>query len=190
MKTYRYTITKYRDNIERYKHYCTDKTVLECGFTDWPKTRPYKNFYKTLAPYTKWIDGYDVNKPDNVEELRVENGDFIWDWDEIDKDKYDVITCREVIEHVGDVETFLKQFDDMRGVLMIQTPCAYLLKERGHFGYDATKNQYYEKNHEDHNCWYTPFTLHNTIRKYSKREPIEMSWVNNHSILLVLGEAK
>jgi len=42
-----------------------------------------------------------------------------------------------------------------------------------------------EHNHTDHNCWYTPWTLYNTIQKYSKKKNCKLYWLQNHSIAAV-----
>jgi hypothetical protein len=183
VNTYEFPV-EHKNTYEVLLPYIVDKNVLHIGFTDFPKTRKTKSFHLGIHKYCKTLDGYDINKPDNVEDIQVPNGKFIWNWEDINKTNYDTLVVREVIEHVDNVAEFLQRLDTIKGKLILTTPDALLLYRRNYFS--EVKGTYFEKNHEDHNCWYTIFTLFNTIKKYSKRKIIEYCWVDNHSIFLVL----
>lgn len=183
MNTYTYNI-EHKNTYDVLLPHIVDKNVLHIGFTDFPKTRKHKSFHLDIHGHCKTLDGYDINKPDNVDDIKVANGNFIWDWNEIDKNAYDTIIAREVIEHVDNVGEFLQRLDQLKGKLILTTPDALLLHRRGYFSEES--GIYREKNHEDHNYWFTLFTLFNTIKKYSKRNLLEYYWVDNHSIFVVL----
>lgn len=155
------------------------KRVLHVGFVDWPITNINNNLHLTLAPHCLRLDGIDINA-DKAEELRVSNGNNFSNWTSVPND-YDIILVPEVIEHVGNVEDFLKLVTSRKGVLVITAPDATLIQ--GHFEY--INGELLEAVHPDHNCHYSPYTLKNTIEKYSDRKVTEMYWVQNQSVVAI-----
>jgi hypothetical protein len=155
-----------------------NKKVLHMGFVDWPITSPKNSLHLWLSEHCNKVDGYDVNK-EGAENLRVPNGELYFDWNLI-KDEYDIILIPEVLEHVDNVKSFFERLDQLSGKLVISAPDAYLLQN--HF--EETDN-FIEVVHPDHNCYYSPFTLKNTIEKYSRRRVSSLHWVQNHSIVAV-----
>ena len=168
------------DRIDFFKPFIEGKNVLHIGYADWPKTRVHKNLHLKISPLCKRLDGLDYNI---AEELRVSNGELYSSFDQI-SNIYDTILIPEVIEHVDNVREFLETLDKFNGTLIITAPDAYLLYNTNFKELD--NGQFYELVHSDHNCWYSPFTLMNTINKYSKkRKVISLHWLMNQSIAAV-----
>lgn len=161
-----------------------DKKVLHVGFVDWPITSTKTSLHLTLSEHCKVIDGIDTNTSGS-EHLAVPNGKLMFNWSEVE-DNYDVILIPEVLEHVGNVEDFLKFIDRLHGTLVVSVPDAYLLQK--HF--EETSQGFVEVVHPDHNYYYSPYTLKNVIEKYSRRKVTSLHWVQNHSIVAICEEEK
>ncbi len=54
---------------------------------------------------------------------------------------------------------------------------------RQHFDYSSGAQTFVEVVHPDHNCWYTPYTLANTLRKYTGWNVDGMFFFNRMSLL-------
>ena len=155
-----------------------NKKVLHVGFVDWPITKPKNSLHLWLSQHAKKVDGIDVNR-EGAENLTVPNGTNYFSWNDI-TDTYDVILVAEVIEHVDNIRLFLEMLDKHPGKLIVTAPDAYLLHR--HF---EESNNFIEVVHPDHNCYYSPYTLKNTIEKYSNRTVLSLHWIQNHSIAAV-----
>jgi hypothetical protein len=57
---------------------------------------------------------------------------------------------------------------------------------RRHFDYNAGAQTFIEAVHPDHNCWYTPYTLANVLRKYTPWQ-VQGLWFFNRMSLLALA---
>jgi len=174
------------DRIEFYRPYVENKKVLHVGFVDWPKPRPHKSLHLQLAPFCKILDGIDPNV-NYAESLAVPNGKFFKDWNEI-IEEYDVILVPEVIEHVDCVRDFLKTIDQHSGLLIVSAPDAYLLH---HHFQELEDGTFHELVHPDHKCWYSAYTLTNTINSYSQRRKVSnLYWLAKQSIVAVCTNNK
>jgi len=173
-KTWRHT-----NRLEFLQPWLQDKQVLHVGFVDWPKTRVAKNLHLCIAPWCKRLDGIDPNA-DKAELLRVPNGELYTQWEQV-SDIYDIILVPEVIEHVDNVADFFSCLNRYAGTLIITAPDVYLLQH--HFR--ETENGFEELVHPDHNCWYSPYTLMNTINKFSRRKVSSLHWVGAQSIVAI-----
>ena len=181
------TSYKSQNRLEFYQPILTGKKVLHVGFVDWPKTRPSKNFHLLIAPWCARLDGVDVNPPKHADQLIVPNGTNYYSWDNI-PDDYDFILVPEVLEHVDNVRGFFETLNTKRGTLIVTAPDAYLLQH--HFNppkYRETDNEteWVELVHPDHNCWYSPYTLKNTIDKFSTKKVQSLYWLDNQSICAI-----
>ena len=165
--------------VNFFRPHVTGKKVLHIGFVDWPITDPDNNLHLSLSPLCERLDGFDVNF-EHAEELRVPNGELYNEWDLLPND-YDVIIIPEVIEHVGNVEDFLRKISLKTGVLIITAPDAYLLQHE----WEETDSEFLEAVHPDHNCYYTPYTLKSTIEKYTDRKVTSLHWVNKRSVAAI-----
>jgi hypothetical protein len=170
-----------RSRIDFFRNFVEGKRVLHVGFVDYPKPRPEKSLHLLLSPFCQVLDGVDPNV-DFADSLRVENGKFFKDWREI-KDEYDVILVPEVIEHVDNAREFLEIFDNYTGILIITAPDAYLLH---HHFVKTESDTFQEFVHSDHKCWYSPYTLMNTINTCSKTRKVQsLYWLSKQSICAV-----
>jgi len=178
---------RHRSRLEFFQPHVQDQRVLHVGFVDWPITRTKKNLHLAIAPWCQVLDGIDVHA-ESAEHLRVPNGNLYFDWSQITQ-QYDVILVPEVIEHVDNVQQFFEQLNQMSGKLIVTAPDAYLLHDN-HFNvvkHKATDNpdEFVEIVHPDHNCWYSPYTLKNTIDKFSTKKVTSLHWINDQSIAAI-----
>ncbi len=171
------------DRIDFFKKFTEGKRVLHVGFVDYPMTRPKRNLHLRLHPFCETLDGIDPNLNDELENiLTVPNGKLMKDWSQV-KDEYDVILVPEVLEHIINAGEFLEMLDKFSGILIITTPDAYLLHH--HFK-ELDDGTFDELVHADHKCWYSPYTLKNTINTACKNKQVQsLHWLNKHSICAV-----
>jgi hypothetical protein len=155
-----------------------NKKILHVGFVDWPITKIENSLHLWVASHATKADGVDVNK-EAAEKLRVKNGDIFFEWESI-KDEYDVILVPEVLEHVDNIKEFFQTLNKFSGKLIITVPDAYMLQR--HF---EEANNFIEVVHPDHNCYFSPYTLKNIIKKYSNKKLTSLHWLQNHSIAAV-----
>ena len=173
---------RHGDRIDFFKKYITDKKVLHVGFADYPITKPKKNLHLKIFSFCKILDGIDPNLNEELENiLRVPNGKMFNSWHDINDD-YDVILVPEVLEHVGNAEDFLKLLDKLKGILIITTPDAYLC----HSHFTELDETFSERVHFDHKCWYSPYTLKNTINNACTNKKVQsLHWLQDHQICAV-----
>jgi hypothetical protein len=165
--------------ISFFKQFIEGKKVLHVGFVDWPITNLKNNLHLELSSLCSRLDGIDPNYKEELN-LNVSNGTIYLSWDDVPND-YDIILVPEVIEHVGNIESFLKLISSRNGTLIITAPDAFLLQH--HF--QLTNDIFLEAVHPDHNCWFTPYTLKTVIDKYSDKKVISLHWIQNQSIAAV-----
>lgn len=165
-----------KDRLTFLKDLVFGKKVLHVGFVDWPKIRPATSLHKNLAPHCEILDGIDLRPA--PEEMSVPNGEIFTSWEQI-TDKYDFIIIPEVLEHVDNVKSFFEILNRYRAKLIITTPDAYLLHH--HFR-ELDDGRFQELVHPDHKCWYSPYTLTNTINSFSNKKVKKLFWSSKHSI--------
>lgn len=168
--------------LEVFREFCDAKKVLHIGCTGWPRTNPSTSLHVELAPDCARLDGYDVHT-EAYELLRplVRNGDFLSALSAAPP--YDVILIPEVLEHVANVESFLTEMSALRAKRFIITVPDLFQCFGRHFEYIKKSGSFLEAVHPDHNCWYSPYTLINTIKKYTPWEVRELYWFNKISLL-------
>jgi hypothetical protein len=164
------------------KKHVQGKKVLHVGFADWPiTTTKKKNLHLSIAVLCERLDGVDINITDEIRSiLSVPNGEIYDDWADVD-DIYDVIIVPEVIEHVGNLEDFLKIIDAFSSQVIITAPDASQLKNN----FKMDPQGYKEHVHPDHNYWFSPFTLQNVVTKYMTKDVKEMFWIKG-SVAVIL----
>lgn len=145
---------------------CQDKDVLHFGCTDWPIFNPENNLHIQLAEITNSIDGFDIDVK-GIENLKsYVNQDYYSAYGDIPNKKYDICLVPETIEHVDNVEIFLKNISKVDALkFLITAPNCFAPNRINNFV--LKDNQFIEIVHPDHNCWYSPYTLKNQIEKYS-----------------------
>lgn len=146
---------------------CQGKRVLHLGCADAPITDVNNSLHLFLQGFAARLDGHDLDAH-ALELLRpqVTKGELFSSLEEAIAD-YDVVLVPEVLEHVDNVRAFLSDVDRIKcREIVITVPDAYSCMSR-HFEYTPTTRTFIEAVHPDHNCWYTPYTLQNVLRKYT-----------------------
>lgn len=169
--------------LDTFVAFCADKRVLHVGCVDWPITDLQRSLHLQLDAHCT-LDGFDIHG-EAFELMRPHlRGQLYSEWADV-KGEYDVVLAPEVMEHVPDVQGFLNQLDSLGAAQYIITvPDAYSCFRR-HFDYNSGAQTFVEVVHPDHNCWYTPFTLSNVIRKYTPWQIDGMFFFNGISLLVV-----
>jgi hypothetical protein len=154
------------NRIEYFKKMCTNKNIIHFGCTDWPIFNPNKNLHIELSKYTNLLHGFDIDL-EGIKNLKhYVNQDYFSDFSEIPDIQYDVCLIPETIEHVGNVELFLKNVSLINANIYVITAPNCFSKEHINRNFYGT-DQFIELVHPDHNCWYSPYTLKNQIEKYT-----------------------
>jgi 2-polyprenyl-3-methyl-5-hydroxy-6-metoxy-1,4-benzoquinol methylase len=110
--------------------------------------------------------------------------------------KYDVIIIPEVIEHINNVQDFLLQFNNIlneNGIIYISGPNAFCQNNLEQTTRNKNNvNKFFELVHPDHNCWYSPYTLQNTIKKCygNKCDIIKTGMIEDNTQVYVLYTLK
>lgn len=179
--------------FELYKTWLTGKRVLHIGCVDWP-FNPEHNLHIELQKWCEVADGYDTQEVryamlepyiNTASELLVEFPRKSWGF----SSKYDVVLVPEVIEHVADLHTFFRLLDDVdTKQYIITVPCAVQCFMGGHFGKD--KNIIKEEVHPEHLCWYSPYTLVNTIKTHTDWDIQTVFWNNWMSVGVICNATK
>lgn len=174
-----------RSRLDVFSALCAGRRVLHVGCSDWPITDPSRSLHVALDAKCVQLDGFDVH-PEAFASLQPHvKGEFFSNWSDV-TGSYDLLLVPEVIEHVGDVEGFLKQLDAVDAPHIVLTaPDAYQCFKR-HFEYQGDTETFVEIVHPDHNCWYTAYTLTNVIRKYTNWTVDGVWFFNGISLLAIL----
>lgn len=174
-----------RPRVDVLKQLCQGRRVLHVGCVDWPITDPRQSLHVQLDAVCAQLDGFDIH-PEPFDSLRpLVRGRFYSDWESV-TGAYDLILVPEVIEHVADVQGFLRHLDAVSAPhLVITAPDAYQCMRR-HFDYVGDSETFVEVVHPDHNCWYTPYTFRNVLTKYTDWN-VEGLWFFNHISLLAIA---
>lgn len=172
-----------RSRMDVFGPLCKGKRVLHVGCVDWPITDLKASLHLQLEPLCAQLDGFDINTEAFQHMQPHLKGRLFSDWSQV-KDRYDLVLVPEVLEHVPDVQGFLR---DLNAVdcddYVLTVPDAYSCW-RQHFDYSSGAQTFVEVVHPDHNCWYTPFTLKNVLSKYTPWEIDGMYFFNRMSLLV------
>jgi glycosyltransferase involved in cell wall biosynthesis len=167
------------------------KTVLHVGYADWPITDVTQNLHVQLDAICAELDGVDPH--DEAARLIAPHvrGKLFRDLADV-HGRYDYVLVPEVIEHVGDLETFFASLDTIEfSTIIITAPDAYSCMAR-HFDLvrEANNDTFVEVVHPDHNCWFTPYTLRNVVKKYTTWSVMEpLYFFNGISLMLIANKA-
>jgi hypothetical protein len=172
--------------LEFFLRACADKRVLHVGCVDWPITDLEHNLHLQLDRVCAQLDGLDINT-EAFDAMRPHlKGQLFGDSSEV-TGEYDLMLVPEVLEHVGDVAGFLQQLDSLRWRKAVITVPDAIQCHRRHFDYEEDSETFVEVVHPDHNCWYTPYTFTNTIRKYTNWKTEGLYFFNTISLLMVVS---
>lgn len=165
---------------------CAGRRVLHVGCVDWPITDLRQSLHLQLDGLCQ-LDGFDIHT-DAFEAMQPHlRGRLFSRWEDV-RDEYDVVLVPEVMEHVPDVQGFLRDLDGVNArEYVITVPDAFSCF-RNHFDYNSGAQTFVEVVHPDHNCWYTPFTLSNTLRKYTGWRVDGMFFFNRMSLLALASK--
>ncbi len=173
-----------RPRLEVFTNLLAGKRVLHVGYADWPITDLANNLHVALDGVCAQLDGVDPHT-EAAEALRPHvRGRLLASLDEV-TDSYDVVLVPEVLEHVGNPETFFAELAAIDfGAIIITVPDAYSCSR--HFDHDETTGVFTEVVHPDHNYWFTPYTFCNIVRKHTDWA-IDGLWFLNGISLMMLA---
>src|SRR5690606_4160768 len=162
---------------------CVGKKVLHVGCADYPITNIDNNLHVYLDKICD-IDGCDTQE-EGLAMLRDHVAGRLFSSLSHADAAYDLVLVPEVIEHVDNVSNFLNELDKVNfRYVVITVPDAYLCSKT-HFHNQANGNAVVELNHPDHNCWYSPYTISNVIKKYTSWRILKLAFFDQRSIMLV-----
>ncbi|MBU6949947.1 methyltransferase domain-containing protein [Hahella sp. HN01] len=159
----RFKIISERQLLDRNQHIlniCKERSVLHVGCCDHiplieKKIKRGSHLHSLLNTHTKKCIGLDIDEKSisYLKEIGISN---IFTPETLPQDKYDVCLAADVIEHVGNVQSFLNEINrhDFK-TLVITTPNALRIKN-----FTSLK---YEEINSDHRYWFSPYTLCKTI---------------------------
>ncbi|WP_439893145.1 glycosyltransferase (plasmid) [Ralstonia sp. 25C] len=174
--------------VNVFKTLCAGKRVLHIGCADWPITDPQTSLHLALESVCAKLDGFDIHA-EALKALEPYTCGRLFSRFEDIQDEYDLVLVPEVMEHVPDVAGFLKQLDSLKThSYVITVPDAFQCHAR-HFDYLHDTQTFVEVVHPDHNCWYTPYTFSNTIKKYTPWN-IDGMWFFNAISLFMLASKR
>jgi Bacterial protein of unknown function (HtrL_YibB) len=192
LKVHRYDAPK----VEFFADLCRGRRVLHVGCTDFPIFDPATNLHLKLVPVCAVLHGLDTDR-DGLATLRAHGaGETYASLDEI-TESYDVLLVPEVIEHVANVGEFLNGLARVRASRVVVTaPCVIGHFLNGAFNYAGVPGRlggfvqhfgdptaYIEEVHPDHNCWYSPYTLANTLEKLTDWRVDELWLLENKTMI-------
>lgn len=173
-----------RARLDVFSQLCSGKRVLHVGCVDWPITDLQNSLHLQLDKICE-VDGFDINTEAFAQMQPHLRGRLYSRWEDVPHD-YDLVLVPEVLEHVPDVQGFFRELDAVGAAeYVITVPDAYSCMRR-HFDYNAGAQTFVEVVHPDHNCWYTPFTLSNVLRKYTPWQ-LQGLWFFNRMSLLAMA---
>lgn len=173
-----------RGRIEVFSQLCAGKRVLHVGCVDWPITDLNHSLHLQLDKVCD-VDGFDIHDEAFAEMQPHLRGRLYSRWEDL-PGGYDLVLVPEVLEHVPDIQGFFAQLDAVGArEYIITVPDAYSCMRR-HFDYNAGAQTFIEAVHPDHNCWYTPYTLANVLRKYTPWQ-VQGLWFFNRMSLLAMA---
>ncbi|MEL4181277.1 methyltransferase domain-containing protein [Roseateles sp. PN1] len=177
-----------RSRLDVFQPMCAGKRVLHVGCVDWPITNLKQSLHLQLDGICE-LDGFDINI-EAFEQLQPHlKGRLFSSWDDVPKDHYDLVLVPEVMEHVPDVQGFLQHLQSLGAAQYVITVPDAFSCFRQHFDYSSGAQTFVEVVHPDHNCWYTPYTLANVLRKYTSWDLQGMWFFNRMSLLAMAGPA-
>lgn len=155
------------DRYQLFSKLLLEKRILHVGCTDYPITNVNKNVHLHLASLKPaLLDGMDVDIR-GLEELAHHYPGRYYTSLSLCTDSYDVVLVPEVVEHVDNVRQFLEELDKINTKQYIITVPNLEGAVKMNF-FRTTGDDYVEEVHPDHNCWYSPYTLSNIIKKFTK----------------------
>ena len=176
-----------RSRLDVFAQICTGKRVLHVGCVDWPITDVRNSLHVQLDGHCR-LDGMDIHT-DAFAALQPHLHGRLFPTLAEAREPYDIVLVPEVLEHVPDVKGFLEQLNALDAkAFAITVPDAFSCFGN-HFDHVRGAQTFVEVVHPDHNCWYSPYTLTNVIRKYTSWSIQGVWFFNRMSLLLIASRA-
>lgn len=160
-------VTEHR--TKHFQNLCRGKRVLHIGCADAPIFNARTNLHIALAPHCDLMHGLDLDAASLEKLSSACPGTYFASYAEIPTNiEYDLVLIPEVIEHVANIELFLKDIQSIRcKTVLITAPNVEGNYKMGYFGKGRQGTSYIETVHPDHNMWFSPYTLANCIEKFT-----------------------
>lgn len=180
-------VEKIDDRLELFKRYCTGKSVLHFGCTDYPIFEPSRNLHIHLNSYVDELYGFDIDEP-GIEILKQYVNKPYYTSSEQVADKYfDVCLIPETIEHVDDIKVFLQDISSLNcSTFIISGPNCFAPNHIQRNSWQG--NTFCEIVHPDHNCWFSAYTLNNVINKFTNLKPVATYLMQDETMVCVVCE--
>lgn len=150
--------------------YLKGKRVLHIGCTDHPRFNPEKNLHISLSKgELAALHGLDVDA-EGIETLRqYVDGPYFTSYDQV-TESYDVVLAPEVMEHVLDAGSFLKQLmsiDTNEIIITVPNAIDWIQQNMSQFGRRQIEGKrcFIETVHADHCYYFSPMTLATIVQK-------------------------
>lgn len=171
----------------------TGKSVLHVGCVDEGMTGR-ETLHQKLGKVAAELIGVDVVAgADCIHDFQVKEWsesvqtNLTPDWTPM-KTKFDIVICTEVLEHLDCVGPFLRNLRSVGAKeYFFSVPNAFSLQHNDTIRYpylqvikgnNRVETIPTELVHEDHRCWFSPYTLENVLRKagYEPKEKFMLGW--------------
>lgn len=177
----RVELVRYGNRRDYFADICREKRVLHVGCAD-PGISRDDSLHAHLAPVCEKLDGLDVVDDEFARSVGILHRQA----SEIGDD-YDLMIVPEVVEHVSNLGQFLTELDEINfHAFIVTAPNAFMeppiLWNTSHYD-DAG---IIEVVHPDHKCWFSPYTLTNTIRSLTSWHVVE-TFILERSMIGVSG---
>tara|TARA_R110000868_G_scaffold75946_6_gene218850 strand:- start:23434 stop:24294 length:861 start_codon:yes stop_codon:yes gene_type:complete len=156
---------------------CKGKSVMHIGCADTMVFNPDTNLHIYLSAIGEGtiIDGLDIDVETSKKLEEVCPGTYFTAYDAVNK-SYDLMIIPEVIEHVPNIGLFLKDIFSIKCEEYFFTAPSMMMAQ---FFCEDTFSL--ESVHPDHKCWFSPYTLYNTIKPFANELYIQMYYLENKS---------
>ncbi len=161
-------LENYIDRLDLFRELCSNRRVLHVGCVDWPIFDPKRNLHLQLSAFAGELTGLDNNEA-GLDVLKKHcHGAYFKSTSEV-SGTFDVVLVPEVIEHVPNVKSFLDELDTLSFERIVFTVPNAFMPPPGRLwnGSHPRKGGMVEVVHPDHKCWYSPYTLKNTIASFT-----------------------
>lgn len=169
------TIREPRFNF--FSNICRDKKIMHIGCADAMAFKEDSNLHICLSKLESptVLHGLDIDT-DTISKLsEICPGKYFTSYDQVTED-YDIVLIPEVMEHVPNVNLFLKDVLSIVSKEYLFTVPSILAAQI--FCDDCFT---LEMIHPDHKYWFSPYTLYNTIQSYSSDYDMQMYYLENKS---------
>lgn len=170
-------LTNIRDHrFEFFSDLCRNKKVMHVGCADAMVFNTDSNLHIHLSKLNNTtVHGLDIDVETINKLAEVCPGKYFTSYDQI-KENYDIVLIPEVMEHVPNVNLFLKDVFSISSKEYLFTVPS--MKVAQVFCDDTFT---LEMVHPDHKYWFSPYTLYSTMKSFSNDYNIQMYYLENKS---------